>query len=256
MDAPEVQNYHPMKPNALSSLPGILKSLPLPASEIGFSIVASFIAVFLLMAEIDIVSASTSLTILVLASMGATICIVFVVPHSPMSQPWPLLGGHVISAAAGVACASWISYPALAAASAVALGVAGMHVLRCLHPPSAGTAMIAALGGPAIHALGWQLCYVVAINAGTILLLAIAINSLTPGRRYPLRHTHHPHHQQFLQTSHDRYAELDEHDFGWALGKMDGMIDVSREDLVDLYEFAVEHAQQRRAAQNAGGKQQ
>lgn len=51
-------------------------------------------------------------------------------------------------------------------------------------------------------------------------------------------------------------SETERRDFGWALGRMDGVIDVSREDLVDLYEFAVEHAQQHRATMHAGGKPQ
>ncbi|MEZ0236993.1 MAG: HPP family protein [Methylophilaceae bacterium] len=221
-----------------------------------FSVLGAFVAVFMLTTEIHFVSASTSLTILVVASMGATTCLVFVVPHSPMAQPWPMFGGHMLAALVGVACAQWISEPSVAVAFAVALAISGMYVLRCVHPPSAGTAMLATLGGPAVHALGWQFCYVVAINAGTILMLALLINNLIPGRRYPLRHTHHPHHQQFIQTTHGPYPELKEDDFGWALGKMDGVIDVSREDLVDIYEFAVEHAQQRQAAVPTGGKPQ
>lgn len=221
-----------------------------------FSVLGAFVAILALMAEIHFASASIPLKMLVLASMGASTCLVFAVSHSPMAQPWPIFGGHLLAASVGVACAQWIPVPAIAVATAVGLAIAGMYVLRCLHPPSAGTAMIAILGGPAVHELGWQFCYVVAINAGTILLLALLINNLIPGRRYPLRHTHHPHHQQFMQTAHKPYPELNEEDFGWALGRMDGVIDVSREDLVDLYEFAVEHAQQHRATMHTGGKPQ
>lgn len=221
-----------------------------------FSVLGAFVAILVLMTEIHFASANISLKVLVLASMGASTCLIFAVSHSPMAQPWPIFGGHLLAAVVGVACAQWIPVPVIAVAAAVALAIAGMYLLRCLHPPSAGTAMIAILGGPAIHDLGWQFCYVVAINAGTMLLLALLINNLIPGRRYPLRHTHHPHHQQFIQTPHKPYPELNEEDFGWALGKMDGVIDVSREDLVDLYEFAVEHAQQQYAALPAGGKSQ
>lgn len=52
------------------------------------------------------------------------------------------------------------------------------------------------------------------------------------------------------------YPELNKEDFGWALSRMDGVIDVSREDLVDLYEFAVEHVQQHRATMHTGEKPQ
>lgn len=154
-----------------------------------------------------------------------------------------MFGGHLLASAVGVLCAQAIAEPALATAAAVGFAIFCMYWQRCLHPPSAATAMIAVLG---VHALGWSFCYeVVAINAG-ILLLAFIFNNLVPGRRYPLRHSHHPHHVQFTQQAHPAALRLDEADFEAALARMDGVIDVSPEDLVDIYEFAVENAEARR----------
>lgn len=224
---------------------------PTPLREKLYSCLASLAAVLILVAGLSLASAELPFSLLVLASMGASTFLLFTVPHSPMSQPWPMFGGHVVSAAAGVACGQWIAYQPLAAACAVALAIFVMHWLRCLHPPSAATAMIAVLGGPEVHAIGWKFCYeVVAINAGILLMLALAINNLIPGRRYPLRHSHHPHHAQFLRQTHSPYTELVEEDFAWALSKMDGIIDITEEDLVDIYEFAVEHAQRRESRAN------
>jgi CBS domain-containing membrane protein len=221
-------------------------SIHMPRREMLFSVLGAFTAIFLLGMEVSLISDNTALTVLMLASMGASTCLLFAIPHSPLAQPWPVFGGHLISAVVGLACAHWISVPAIATASAVALAIAGMYYLRCIHPPSAGTAMIAVIGGPAIQSLGWSFVPVVALNAGTLLLLALAINNLIPGRRYPLRHTHHPHHKQFERTEHGQALKLTEADFGWALDQMDGVIAVTEEDLVDLYEFAVEHAQKRK----------
>jgi CBS-domain-containing membrane protein len=110
--------------------------------------------------------------------------------------------------------------------------------------------MIAVLGGPEVHAIGWQFCYeVVAINAALMVMLAIVLNNLVPGRRYPVLHSHHAHHNQFLQQ-HQQHSELLEEDFKWALSQVDGLIDVSAEDLVDIYEFALERAQSRRQQQS------
>lgn len=182
---------------------------------------------------------------LVLASMGASAFLLFVTPHSPMAQPWPVFAGHLVSAFIGVACAQWIHSAPLAAAVAVLLSIFMMHVLHCLHPPSTATAMIAVLGGPEVHAISWQFCYeVVAMNAGLMVLLAIVFNNMVPGRRYPMRHSHHAHHNEFLRQ-HQHHSGLLEEDFKWALSQMDGLIDVSAEDLVDIYEFATEHAQNR-----------
>lgn len=218
-----------------------------PVREKLYASLASFAAILILVVLVHYFSVGNSFSLLVLASMGASAFLLFVVPHSPMSQPWPVVGGHLLSAAIGVACARWIQSPAFATATAVAVSIFAMHWLHSLHPPSAATAMIAVLGGPEVHAIGWQFCYeVVAINVGIMVLLSIVINNLIPGRRYPLLHSHHPHHAQFTKIDHTPYAALKEEDFKWALGQIDGVIDVSAEDMVDLYEFAVEHAQSRK----------
>ena len=219
------------------------QSLLAHTTETVYSAVAAFIAVFVLMLAMHYFSIWASLPLLALAPMGATAYLLFVVPHSPMSQPWPALAGHVLCATIGVACALYIKNPPLAAALAVALSVYSMHILRCMHPPGVATAMIAVLGGTEVHILGWQFSFeVVSINIVVMVLMSIALNNLIPGRRYPLFHTHHPHHSSFIKANHTPYAELKEEDFTWALTQMDGVIDVSSEDLVDLYEFAVEHA--------------
>lgn len=227
--------------------PSSLHPSPAPTREKLLSSLSACIAIMLLLTVVNFVAAKSALSLLVLASMGASAFLLFVVPHSPMAQPWPLVGGHLLASLIGIACARLIPDPVLATGAAVALSIYAMHTLRCPHPPSAATAMIAVLGGPEVQALGWSFCYeVVALNAALMLLLAFGLNALIPGRRYPLRHSHHPHHEEFLKSRHANYAELRDEDLEWALGRMEGVIDVTREDLMDIYEFAVEHAQERR----------
>jgi CBS-domain-containing membrane protein len=227
-------------------------SIHMPRREMLFSVLGAFIAVAILGAEVHYLADNTTFHLLLLASMGASTCLLFAIPHSPLAQPWPMFGGHVVSAVVAVACAQWIPELLWSTAAAVALAIASMYYLRCIHPPSAGTAMLAVIGGQTIHGLGWGLVGVVAINAAILLLSAVVINNLIPGRRYPLRHTHHPHHQQYTQTAPTPELTLTEADFAWALDQMDGVIAVAEEDLVDLYEFAVEHA--RRARPGMEGK--
>ena len=45
---------------------------------------------------------------LIVASMGASAVLLFAVPHGPLSQPWPLIGGHFFSAIIGISCAKFI----------------------------------------------------------------------------------------------------------------------------------------------------
>ena len=212
--------------------------------EKSLSILGAFIAVFLLASLTQLGIENYSLNLMLIASMGASTFLIFVTPHSPMAQPWPVIGGHLTSAFIGVACAHWIVSPALAAATAVALSITGMHLLKCLHPPSAATAMIAVLGNTPTHTLNWQFCYeVVMINALIIAVLGILINRYVLRKRYPMLHSHHQHHQEVTKVPTPKFPALTEENFKWAVSQMDGMIDVTEEDLVDLYEFAAEHAQ-------------
>ena len=54
-----------------------------------------------------------------------------------LAQPWSIIGGNLVAATVGVACAQWIADPVTAAAVAIACAIGGMFMLRCVHPPSA-----------------------------------------------------------------------------------------------------------------------
>lgn len=162
----------------------------------------------------------------VVASMGASAVLLFAVPHGPMSQPWPLLAGHVVSAAAGVACARWISHPAIAAACAVGLAIAAMHILKCIHPPGGATAFTAVMGGEAIRSLGFGfVLHPVGANALVLLLLAILINFLLPWRRYPVGM------KPEVAEDHLTHEQVRQ-----ALRSLDTFIDISEDDLRRLVE--------------------
>ncbi|KWR87458.1 HPP family protein [Cupriavidus sp. IDO] len=121
------------------------------------------------------------------APMGASAVLLFAVPSSPLAQPWSIIGGNLVAALIGVACARWISDPGLAAATAVALAIALMFQFRCVHPPSGAVAITAVFGGPAVHALGFGFVVVpVLFNSMLLLLMALAFNNLSR-RRYPHR---------------------------------------------------------------------
>jgi CBS-domain-containing membrane protein len=122
----------------------------------------------------------------IIASMGSSAVLLFAVPHGPLSQPWSVFGGHLVSAIVGVTCVKLIPNPMLAAAIAVALAIGVMHYLRCIHPPGGATALGAVLGGDAVHQLGYQFVITpVMLNAITILLVALLFNAPFAWRRYP-----------------------------------------------------------------------
>ena len=125
--------------------------------------------------------------IFIVGSMGAAAVLLFAVPHGALSQPWPVFGGQLVSAAVGVSAAQWIADPALAAGLAVGGAIAAMQLLRCIHPPGGATALIAVIGGPAVHDLGYGYLVVpVLANTAIIFLVAVAANYPFPWRRYPI----------------------------------------------------------------------
>ncbi|WP_179402021.1 HPP family protein [Burkholderia guangdongensis] len=122
---------------------------------------------------------------LLVAPMGASAVLLFGVPASPLAQPWSIIGGNLVAATVGVACAQWIGDPITAAAVAVAFAIAGMFALRCVHPPSGAVALTAVLGGPAIHALGFRFVLEpIALQSAILLSAALVYHTLT-GHRYP-----------------------------------------------------------------------
>ncbi len=178
---------------------------------------------------------------LLVASMGASAVLLFAVPHGALSQPWPLLGGHVISAVIGVACAQAISSPLVAAPLAVALAIAAMHYLRCIHPPGGATAITAVIGGTEVHALGYQFVLTpVLLNVAIMLLAAVAVNYAFPWRRYPANLGK----QAAASKPQNLSIQLGHRDFTYALAEMDTYIDISEDDLVNIYRLAVKHAHQ------------
>lgn len=122
----------------------------------------------------------------IIASMGSSAVLLFAAPHGPLSQPWSVFGGHLVSAIVGVTCVKLIAAPMLAAAVAVALAIGAMHYLRCIHPPGGATALGAVVGGDALHQLGFQFVVTpVMLNAATILIVAMLFNAPFAWRRYP-----------------------------------------------------------------------
>ena len=130
---------------------------------------------------------------MLIAPMGASAVLLFGMPASPLAQPWSIVMGNIVSAAVGVTVARWFPQSAPAAAAAVALALAAMFALRCVHPPSGAVALSAVMGGPAIQAMGYQFVFApVAIDSIAMVTVAILFHSAT-GHRYPHRVPITPH---------------------------------------------------------------
>ncbi|WP_036517835.1 HPP family protein [Nocardioides sp. J54] len=123
----------------------------------------------------------------IVAPMGACAVLLFAVPASPLAQPWPVLGGNVISTAVGLGAHWLVDDVLLAAALGVGAAIGVMMLLGCLHPPGGACALLAATATPEIHDQGILFALApVAVNTVALLAIAVAVNNLT-GRRYPHR---------------------------------------------------------------------
>ena len=80
------------------------------------------------------------------APLGASAVLVFAVPASPLAQPWPVIGGTLLSALIGLALGLYTGSPVIAASLVVGLSIAAMGLSRCLHPPGGAAALLCALG--------------------------------------------------------------------------------------------------------------
>ena len=150
--------------------------------------------------------------------------LLFAVPHGALSQPWPLVVGHVASAVIGVTCARFISSTELAAAVAVGVSIGAMHQFGSIHPPGGATALSAVTGGPAVRDLGYGFVLrPVALNVAIILTVAVVFNYAFRWRRYPAGLVHLPGDEPATEQSHDEVVA--------ALRSLDSFIDVTEDDL-------------------------
>jgi CBS domain-containing membrane protein len=159
---------------------------PLPTGEAARTAGAVGLAV-LLTGLLSAWLAPVALVPVLVASMGASAIILLVLPTSPLAQPWPFVGGQLLSAAIGIALARWVELPLLACGLAVFLTAFAMLRLRCLHPPGGAATLIPILAHHEARQLDYGYLLVpVALNVLLLLALAWGLNRLL-GRTYPHR---------------------------------------------------------------------
>lgn len=162
------------------------------------------------------------------ASMGASAVLLFAVPHGQLSQPWPVIAGHGLSALAGVLCARYISHHELAAACSVGLAIGLMHQFKCIHPPGGATALTAVIGGPSVQSLGLGfVAFPVLASAVMMVTLAVLLNLGFRWRRYPACLIARPKRQASQsEPTHEEVVA--------ALKSLDSFVDITEDDLIRL----------------------
>lgn len=160
------------------------------------------------------------------ASMGASAVLAFAVPASPLAQPRAVLGGSLVSAVMGVTVAKLATDPILAMGLAASLAIYAMHKLKCIHPPGGAVALIAVMGGPPVHDLGYLFVLApVGFNALSLLAVALVFNNLS-GSRYP-------HRPEPIAPPQIRHRHTEE-DIAAVLASLEDMPDIDPADLMAI----------------------
>jgi CBS-domain-containing membrane protein len=114
--------------------------------------------------------------VLLIAPMGATAMLLFGFPASHLSQPAPVVGGHVVATLVGLLFDTLLPSGWWSMAAAVAVAIALLGVARLAHPPAAADPLVVMMIHP-----GWGFVVMPVLVGSVILVLAaVAIHRLPP----------------------------------------------------------------------------
>jgi len=118
-------------------------------------------------AIMELLSARSSFPLFVVP-FASSIVLVMGAPETAPAQPRALVGGHLLSTLAGLIALTLFGPEPWAAALAVGLAMAAMHVTRTFHPPAGVDPVIVV-----VYGMPWSFL-VAPVGVGAVLLTAFA----------------------------------------------------------------------------------
>lgn len=174
---------------------------------------------------------------MLIAPVGASAVLAFVVPSSPLAQPWSVVGGNCVSALLGALAAYMVPSIGIASALAVATAILAMTLTRSLHPPGGACALVMVL---AFHENSGQVAGLLAsllINSVVLVIVAWVFHRIA-GRTYP--------HRAAEAVSVARSEDLlHPDDLRAALADLGEAFDVTSGDLDAIFRRAQAHREER-----------
>ena len=174
---------------------------------------------------------------------AASAVLLFAVPSGALAQPWSLLASYLLITVLAITIVLFLGNSIPACALVLGLGLLGMSILRCLHPPAGALSLCILLSEELVRQQGYMLVIPVMSMAGVLLLCALLYNNLT-GARYPkraeradLHHTNDPLPEYRVGISDD--------DLEHALQDFGGFVDITRDDLARLIHATERYALKR-----------
>lgn len=118
---------------------------------------------------------------LLFPSLGASAVLIFAACQVPMAQPRNVIGGHLVSATAGVLVYQLGGNQWWTIALAVTLAIFAMNLTKTLHPPGGATAFIAVYTGQSFS----YIFSPVGLGAFLLVVIAVIVNNFSAKRKYP-----------------------------------------------------------------------
>lgn len=178
-----------------------------------------------------------------LAAVGASAVIMFAIPHSPMAQPWSVIGGYFIAVSIGLLALYTMMPPIVGIAVAIVLVVLMTMTFKCLHPPAGAIVIFVFNQNPVDFPASLTVVSSVMVAALLLVMLATLLNNLGLGRKYPQCLT------EPIKNLHRTRDELPtirtgvtHEDLDYALKKHGTYVDIQENELINLYESAIDHA--------------
>ncbi|MGL5513966.1 MAG: HPP family protein [Sporomusa sp.] len=145
-------------------------------SECCWAFVGSFVSI----GAVAYLSFNQGIPIL-LASLGASACLIYGIPSAPLAQPRNAIAGHMLAAVIGVLVYQLAGCHWYTAGLSVGLAVAIMVGTRIVHPPAGATALIAVMTGQ-----DWLFPLMpVGVGICILVIIGIIVNNLAAKRQYP-----------------------------------------------------------------------
>ena len=185
--------------------------------------------------------------ILLVASIGASVVLVFVLPNSPVSQPYPLIMGQLLCAVIGVTSAYLPFDLYVNAAMCVGACILAMFLFNCMHPPGGATALMPVIvGAPAVGGYSFVL-FPVLSNMLVLVILGMVFHRWWLKQDYPSKPlTSNDAIHKHKDASPLARLGIEKADLQNALHEFDAYLNITEKDLSQVYSLAQQKAYARK----------
>jgi CBS-domain-containing membrane protein len=158
-------------------------------SKIFWSCLGAFLGIYSISVLNESINTNHTDALFLLGSFGASAVLIYAAPQAEFSQPRNFIGGHILSTVVGITVYKFFPFDiATLSALAVSLSIVAMYITNTLHPPGGATALVAIVGSPQTHELGYMFVFSpVLLDSMVLLLIGLIINNISANsqRHYP-----------------------------------------------------------------------